>query len=128
MTVIWKEVRASSKIPLHLEAVRDRKYYFNKPKMEAKAMFYYYVGELNFRTNRSRESKIKYGGVQCLVGTCGGEDSLQHITVCHGYRTRPPPNMREEDLCQYLLEIHRERIQRWSAPLMSVDVTSILSS
>ena len=94
------------------------------PKMEAKAMFYYYVGELNFRVNRRREAEQKYGGTHCLFGLCCGEDSMAHVMVCHGYRTKPPPNMREEDYGKFLLEIHRERLQRWDAPLLSVDVNS----
>ena len=96
--------------------------------MEAKILFYYYVGKVNFRTNRKREAIAKFGGVQCLVGVCCGDDELGHITVCPGYRTKPPPNMREEDLSKYLLAIHRERIQRWEAPLIQVDVSSILNS
>ena len=107
---------------------KGRKYYFDRPKMEAKMLFYYYVGEINFRTNRKRESIAKFGGVQCLVGTCCGDDNLEHITQCPGYRTKAPFNMREEDLSKYLLEIHRERIQRWEAPLIHTDLSSILAS
>ena len=104
-----------------------RKYYFDKPKMEARMLFQYYVGELNFRTNRRREAEKKFGGTQCLVGICGGDDSIEHVSVCFGYRTRSPPNMREEDLSSYLIELNRERIQRWEAPIINVDVNSLLT-
>ena len=96
--------------------------------MEAKILFFYYVGELNLRTSRPREAERKFGGVQCLVGICCGVDSIEHISVCFGYDTKAPVNMREEDLSKYLLEIHRERMRRWSAPLIPVDVESILTS
>ena len=95
--------------------------------MAAKILFYYYVGELNFRTNRRKEAEMKFGGVQCLVGTCCGDDSLAHIVECHGYQTKAPPGMQEEDLSKYLLEIHQERIKRWEAPLIMTDVDSLLS-
>ena len=58
----------------------------------------------------------------------GRKSTLEHITKCPGYRTKAPLNMREEDLSKYLLEIHRERIQRWEAPLIHTDLSSILSS
>ena len=90
-------------------------------------LFFYYVGEVNFRTNRKREALTKFGGVHCLVGVCCGDDSLEHVQHCPGYRTRSPDNMRDEDLGKYLLELHRERIQRWNAPLIQVDLSSIQS-
>ena len=128
MFEVWTEARDSPKIPLHLEFNKSRKYYFDRPKMEAKMLFYYYVGEINFRTNRRREAEAKFGGVQCLVGTCCGLDNLAHIAYeCHGYQTKAPSNMREEDLSQYLMELHRERIRRWNAPLIMTDVTSLIT-
>lgn len=127
MFEVWSETMKSPKVPLHEIFTDKRKYYFDKPKMEARMLFQYYVGELNFRTNRRKEAMSKFGGTQCLFGVCCGEDSLAHITECFGYRTRPPPNLREEDLSDYLLELHRERIQRWKAPLINVDVNSLLT-
>ena len=96
-------------------------------KVQAKMLFFYYVGELNFRTNRPREAIQKFGGVNCLVGVCCGVDSLAHIVECHGYNTKVPSNMREEDLSEYLLNIHRERVRRWSAPLIMTDLSSIVN-
>ena len=125
---VWDETRKSPKVPLQLRFNNKRKYYFDKPKMEAKMLFFYYVGELNLRTSRPREAERQFGGVQCLVGICCGEDSISHIRECHGYQTKPPPNFREEDLCKFLLEIHRERMRRWNAPLIQADVSSILTS
>ena len=127
MYEVWKEVRESQKIPLHLDYSKKRKYYFDRPKMEAKMLFSYYVGELNLRTNRPREAEKKFGGVQCLVGVCCGVDSISHIAECPGYDTKAPLNMREEDLCKFLLEIHRERVRRWSSPLIMTDVGSLLA-
>ena len=128
MFEVWTETRASPKVPLPPDYSNKRKYYFNKPKMEAKILFFYYVGELNLRTSRPREAERKFGGVQCLVGTCCGVDSVEHIAVCFGYDTKAPSNLREEDLSKYLLEIHQERMRRWDAPLIPVDVGSILAS
>ena len=86
-----------------------------------------YVGELNFRTNRSQEARMKFGGVDCLVGTCCGVDSLEHVKQCFGYHTKPPANFREEDLIKYLQEINLERIRRWKAPLIASDHNSAIS-
>ena len=127
MYEVWRECRASPKIPLHLTYNKKRQFYFNKNKMEAKLLFNYYVGELNLRTNRRREAEIKFGGVHCLHGTCCGEDSVPHIMECPGYSTKPPRNMSEMELGQYLLEVHRERVRRWNAPLVYVDLAGILS-
>ena len=128
MYEVWREVRESPKIPLHLTYSNKRKYYFDKPKMEARMLFSYYVGELNLRTNRPREAEKKFGGVQCLVGTCCGVDSIPHIAECEGYDTKAPPNMRDEDLSEFLMKIHQERMRRWNAPIIPVDVNSILLS
>ena len=126
--MLWKETRESPKIPLPLNYNNKRKYYFDRPKMEAKMLFSYYIGALNLRTSRPREAERKFGGVHCLVGVCCGVDSIEHISVCFGYDTKAPVNMREEDLSKYLLEIHRERMRRWEAPLIPVDVESVLAS
>ena len=128
MQEVWNETRASPKVPIQLDYNNRRKYYFDKPKMVAKLMFFYYVGELNVRTSRPREAEIKFGGVQCLVGVCCGVDSIAHIRECPGYNTKAPSNFRDEDLCEFLLNIHRERTRRWSAPLIPVDVSSIIDS
>ena len=96
--------------------------------MEAKLLFFYYVGEINLRVNRPREAEKRYGGVQCLVGVCCGEDSIAHIMQCFGYQTKVPQNFREEYLGEYLMNIHQERMKRWEAPLISSDLSSILSS
>ena len=125
---MWRETRESPKVPLHLEYNNKRKYYFNKPKMEAKILFSYYVGEINLRTNRPREAEKKFGGVHCLVGSCGGVDSIPHLAECPGYDTKAPLNLREEDLAKFLLEIHRERMRRWNAPLIVTDVGCLLAS
>ena len=95
--------------------------------MEAKIILNYYIGELNLRTNRRREAEMKFGGVSCLVGVCCGEDSISHIRECHGYSTKAPHNMSEEDLGRYLLDVHRERVRRWNAPLVHVDRAGVLT-
>ena len=91
-------------------------------------LFYYYVGELNLRTNRPRDAERKFGGVQCLAGVCCGSDSIEHIIQCFGYQTKAPSNFREEDLGEFLLKIHQERMRRWEAPLIQTDVSSVLTS
>ena len=126
MYEVWRETSESPKVPLQLIFNNKRKYYFDKPKMEAKLLFYYYVGELNLRTSRPRDAERKFGGVQCLVGICGGSDSIEHIIECFGYQTKAPSNFREEDLCDFLLKIHQERMRRWEAPLIQTDVSSVL--
>ena len=110
MYEVWTECRASSKVPLHLNYEKRRQHYFNRSKMEAKMMFFYYIGELNLRTNRRKEAERKHGGVHCLYGICCGVDSIPHIRECQGYSTKPPSDLNEENFGQYLLEVHRERV------------------
>ena len=93
------------------------------------ATLYYYVGEINLRTNRRRESEKKFGGVKCLASTtCGNDnlDQISHIQTCPGYRTRMSSDATEDDLGQYLVELHRERVQRWNSPLLQIDVGAVL--
>ena len=126
MYELWVECRASSKIPLHLNYEKRRQHYFNKSKVEAKIMFSYYVGELNLRTNRRKESERKFGGVSCLYGICCGDDSIPHIMGCFGYSTKPPSDLSEENFGRYLMDIHRERVKRWDAPLIHMDLAGIV--
>ena len=92
--------------------------------MEAKLLFCYYIGELNLRTNRRREAEMKFGGVHCLHGICCGVDSVAHIMSCPGYDTKPSPQMCEMELGSYLVDIHRERVRRWKAPLIHIDIAA----
>ena len=126
MYELWTECRASGKIPLHLSYEKRRQHYFNRSKLEAKMMFSYYVGELNLRTNRRKESERKFGGVACLYGICCGDDSIPHIMECEGYVTKPPSDISEEDFGKYLVDIHRERVRRWKAPLIHLDIAGIV--
>ena len=89
-------------------------------------MFFYYVGELNLRTNRRIEAERKFGGVSCLYGICCGDDSISHIRECQGYVTKPPSDLSEVDFGKYLVDIHRERVRRWNAPLIHVEKSSVL--
>ena len=120
MEEVWLETFKSRKIPMHWVAEKKRKMYFNKPKMEAKLLFFHAVGELDLKTNKSKLSVSKFGGVQCLYGICYGEDRITHIMSCQGYRTRPPPDVEGDGFGKYLLELHRERSQRWKWPLIHV--------
>ena len=45
---------------------------------------------------------------------------------CQGYDTKVPHDISEVNLSRYLLEVHRERVRRWNAPLRHVDVAGIL--
>ena len=40
---------------------------------------------------------------------------------------RSPDNLRDEDLSKNLMELHLERIQRWNAPLIQANLSSIQS-
>ena len=85
---------------------------------------------MNLRTNRRRESEKKFGGVQCLASTiCGNDnpDQISHIQTCPGYRTRMSSDATEDDLGQYLVKLHRERVQRWSSPLLHIDVGGVVN-
>lgn len=119
MIELWEDVRKSSKIPLRREYQKQRKEYFKAPKMPAKATFMMNVGELNFKTNRRKESIKKFGNIECPVESCLSPDSLVHAAYeCLGYKTRFPDGVTEGEIGQYLLQLHAERVQRWSLPLL----------
>ena len=121
MEEVWMEVMNSTKIPLHVDFQKGRKSYFGRVKTEAKLMFFMNIGELNLRSNRRREATAKFGGIQCLVGVCCGDDTLKHIEQCFGYQTKPPAVWTEDGYCKYLWDLHLERLRRWKAPLVDAE-------
>ena len=69
----------------------------------------YRIGELNFRTNRRGESIKKYGGTDCHVKICSGEDSYVHVKDCLGYTARLGAADNEYTLLRYLKQLNEER-------------------
>ena len=92
--------------------------YFVRSKLEAKLLLAMRIGELNFKLSRKRESIKKYGGLQCFVQSCLGSDGPQHVAECFGYDARLKPGYGEDQLVDYLKELHTERLRKYNLPLV----------
>ena len=118
----WMKLRSSSKVLMRWEPERrsDRTYFkFNT--LEAKLMLALQIGELNFLTNRRRESEKELGSTMCYVKVCGGEDSLDHVSTCFGYQSRPPgAGSSEQEIADYLVELNKERNKKYQSPLVLI--------
>ena len=79
------------------------------------------IGELNFLRNRRKESVKEMGSTMCFVKVCGGEDSLEHVGQCFGYKARPPPaGASERMVADYLVELNKERNKKFQHPLVQI--------
>ena len=79
------------------------------------------IGELNFLTNRRSENVKKLGSTHCYVGTCGGDDSLDHVSQCFGYSAVPSLDGSKRSQVEYLVELNRERMKRFGTALIYYD-------
>ena len=114
MIELWQAVRKSSKIPLRMNFVKQRKEYFKQSKLEAKAVFMMNCGEQKFKLNRKKEAISKFGNIECLVDSCRQSDSLFHVRSCACSRTKFPPGVSDEEIGKHLLLLHAERVERWN--------------
>ena len=121
MREVWNETRRVKKVPLRLDYMKARREYFSQPKIEARAAFLFYVGELNFRTSRRKESEAKFGSVKCLARNCHAEDTWRHVRTCRGYSTRVPSGeIPQEQMGKIIVALNDERVQKWNSPLYNV--------
>ena len=118
----WLSLLSSSKVLMRWEAEKksDRPY-FSYNRLESKLMLALQIGELNFLTNRRKENEKDLGATMCYVKVCGGEDSLDHVSQCYGYETRPPgAGAGEKEIAEYLVELNKERNKKFLAPLVVI--------
>ena len=121
MREVWNETRRAKKVPLRLDYMKARREYFSQPKIEARAAFLFYVGELNFRTSRRKESEAKFGSVKCMARNCHAEDTWRHVRTCRGYSTRVPSGeIPQEQMGKIIVALNDERVQKWNSPLYNV--------
>ena len=76
------------------------------------------IGELNFLTNRKNENIKKLGSTHCFVGVCGGEDTLDHVSQCFGYKSTLKEDGSERSQVDYLVELNEERLKKYKRPLI----------
>ena len=87
----WLSLLSSSKVLMRWQPKKTSEWgYFKFNRLESKLMLALQIGELNFLTNRRRESLKEKGSTACYTQVCGGEDSLDHVSVCFGYDSKPP--------------------------------------
>ena len=85
-----------------------------------------YIRELNFPTNRKKESVETYGGVGCVSKKCHGVDSWSHLPYeCHQYETDETPIPKggtpPEDIGKIPVAVHQESVRKWSSPLFNIE-------
>ena len=121
-TRLWLATLDSSKTFKHWnpDAWSQNKPYFVKSKLESKLLLALRIGELNFKLSRKRESIKKFGGLQCFVGSCLGQDGPQHVAECYGYEARLKPGNGEDQLAEYLRDLHVERLKKYGQPLVYI--------
>ena len=114
------ETKRISKVPLRTVGEKERKSYFSRPKIEARAVFLHNVGELNVKMNRRNLSLTRYGDLTCPAPGCRMPDSQSHLMRCTGYWTRASQEISsDEELGHHLVSLHRERVYRWKMPLFN---------
>ena len=118
----WFKLRESSKVLMRwLPEKKSDRSYFKMTRIESKLMLALQIGELNFLTNRKHESLAERGSTDCYVGVCGGQDTLDHVSQCFGYQTKPPgPGAPEQEIANYLVELNKERTKRFKSPLVII--------
>ena len=120
MNKLWQSTMTSRKAVTRWTPEKtSNRGYFELGRLEAKLMLAWRVGELNFLTNRRKESLKNLGSTECLVRVCGGEDTLEHVSECFGYQARLG-GQSEADHASYLRELHKERTKKYNKPLIFI--------
>ena len=118
-TRLWLETLVSSKTFKHWTPEKtSNRPYFLRSKLEAKLMLGLRIGELNFKLSRKTESIRRFGGLECWVKVCLGTDGPMHVAECFGYSARIKPGHSEDELVDYLVELHKERLKKFGQPLV----------
>ena len=118
----WLSLRTSSKVLMRWrpEKKSDRPF-FSFNRLESKLILALQIGELNFLTNRKNESLKDLGSTMCYVKVCGGEDSLDHVSTCFGYESKPPgAGATDREIADYLVELNKERNKKFQSPLVLI--------
>ena len=122
----WLTLAKSDKVIMRwVPEKNSNRAYFSYTELESKLMLALMIGELNFLTNRKNENIKKLGSTHCFVGVCGGEDTLDHVSQCFGYKSTLREDGSERSQVDYLIELNEERMKKYKRPLIYYEKVSI---
>ena len=120
---LWLDLIKAKKPPMTNRRCDTKpRFYAELPKLQAKLMLSYEVGELNLRANRKNEAVKKYGGYQCLVKGCNEPDSFEHIKECFGYSTKLKKGASPYEFIDFLVKLEGERVKNFNKSLVNFRV------
>ena len=124
---LWGAVTKNKRTPYCHHYKKAKKLYWQFPRLEAKLMLSYKIGELNFKENKRREMKKTFGNTDCFVPWCidaegkRNKDTLEHVMTCEGYKTKAKHfNLDGTDIrmAEYLRALDIERWRNFGLSLV----------
>ena len=116
---LWRNAMRNRRVPITTKVAKHKKLYWTLPKYEARLILSHNIGELNFKDNKRRESRQKFGNLRCFAG-CEENDSLEHVKQCERYDTKFRNfyiDGTDEKYVRYLRALDIERWRKYQHPL-----------
>ena len=122
---IWKEAMKNKRIPFNHSHIKRGEMYWQMDKYEARLLFSYRIGELQFKNYRKGEFIKRFGDTMCFEG-CAAPDTLEHVMWCDRYPIRYWGNTKSIDkdyslapsFVEYLRKLDAHRARRYGLPVM----------
>ena len=93
------------------ERLRPSTNFYSLTKRESQSLLAFNAGALMLKTAWGDFHERK----NCLAPLCDGQDTLEHIKICHYYKTKWRDDLQVDckALAKYLVAVDRERRQTW---------------
>ena len=117
---LWVNSMKNRRVPFTPIIEKSKKQYWTFPRLEARLILGYKIGELEFKDNKRHESVKRFGNLRCLEG-CDMPDSLEHVMQCKRYDTRVDDfklDGTDAKFVKYLRAIDLERFRKFQYPLV----------
>ena len=104
--------------------------HYSFPVMEARAITVMRTGNLILKNWAPWKMHPKHmGNLLCLVPACQEKDTLEHVLKCEFYSTKFVESIDgpTKDWARYLVALNKERIEKFSQPLISCEGWSTIT-